>query len=148
MIKRWAVFIILLCIGTVPFWGFSYPHQAEKAEAAAAVKRYYQYLSDGEIEQAIGMLSPQCSVFLPGGGDLVNLDEMKNRLASNSNDIPGKFDVQFEGGVRIEGDAAIVTYRLRSQYKQMDQSMIVESMVTSVLEKQNGQWIILHQHYT
>lgn len=134
--------ILLLVIFTVPFVSVSNPKQIVKIEVVEVVLQYYQYLNDGEIDIANGMLSPKFNEFSPNGSELMYFQELETYLDEGYQYTLADFDV------RIVGTTAIVTNRMMTREKQSKPNISINSVLTTILEKQNGVWKILHQHHT
>lgn len=134
--------ILLLVFTTVLFMSFSHSNPLVKMEAVEAVNLYYQHLNDGESEKAIQMLSSQFTGFLPNGDALVYFEDREAKTNLSNQYTLVDFDV------RIVGNTAIVTNTLITEDNKSKQFSSFHSTLTTILEKQNGYWKILHQHYT
>lgn len=134
--------ILLLVFTTVLYMSFSHSNPLVKMEAVEAVNLYYQHLNDGDSEKAIQMLSSQFTGFLPNGDALVHYQDLEENFGLGFHYSMVDFDV------RIVGNTAIVTNTLITEDNKSNPFSNIHSTLTTVLEKQNGYWKILHQHHT
>ena len=124
------------------------------ADTAAAstpeekVAAYHQALLDGDIEAAKGMLAENLLLFEDGLTEISLKQYAKSHL---------KDDIAFSAKAKrklesqtswIEGDTATVssTYDVKTRYKR--KRYHVKSAETMILKHIDGQWVIVHVHWS
>lgn len=143
MIKRSLLTLIALTLLTALVPGIAAAGTPEERVAA-----YHQALLDGDIDAAKGMLAKDLLLFEDGVAETSLKKYAKEHL---------KADIAFSENAKrklksqsswIEGDTATVssTYDLKTKYK--GKRYHLKSAETMILKNIDGQWVIVHTHWS
>jgi ketosteroid isomerase-like protein len=135
---------LIVCIMITAF--FTGTAVAETPEARIAA--YHQALLDGDIEAAKGMLDKDLLLFEDGMAETSRKQYAGSHL---------KADIAFSAKAKrklesqnswVEGDTATVscTYDVKTKY--MGRSYHLKSAETMTLKQVDGQWVIVHIHWS
>ena len=115
---------------------------------AAAVEAFHSALSAGDRERALSWLDPEVVIFESGGAEMSREEYASHHLES---------DMAFVGATKTEvvdrqaqsaGDTAWVLSRTRTTGQFRDRPIDADGVETMVLQRDGGQWRIVHIHWS
>jgi ketosteroid isomerase-like protein len=115
---------------------------------AAAVEGFHAALGAGDRERALSWLDPRVVIFESGGAEMSRDEYASHHLES---------DMAFAGATQTEvvdrqaqsvGDTAWVMSRARTTGQFRDRPIDADSVETMVLQRDAGQWRIVHIHWS
>ena len=144
MIKRSLLTLIAMTLLTILVAGTVAAHSPPEERVAS----YHQAILAGDIEAAKGMLGKDLLLFEDGEVETSLKHYAKGHLKSDvafSAQMKRKLETQKSW---IEGDTATVssTYDLKTKYK--GKSYHLKSAETMTLKYIDGQWVIVHTHWS
>lgn len=117
-------------------------------DAAKTVLAFHSALTSGNAEQARKLLMDGVIIF-EGGGVERSADEYANHHLKSDIAFMSKMKVTLlEHQVEGNGDMAVSMARSKIQGRYKDKDIDLETMETMVLKKHDGNWRIMHIHWS
>lgn len=117
-------------------------------DAAKTVVAFHHALNSGDAKQARILLDDSVVIY-EGGGVERSAEEYANHHLHADIEFMSKMQVTLlEHQVKTMGDMAVSMSRSKVQGKYQNKDIDIETMETMVLKKHDGNWHIMHIHWS
>ena len=118
------------------------------SSAGKVVRQFHQALKTGDTRLARSLLAENLVVFEGGSVERSADEYANNHMLADMKYLTGINNELLEHKVEISGNVAYSMSRSKSTGSYTDRTIDVTGMETIVLNKLNGQWKIVHIHWS
>lgn len=113
-----------------------------------AVDAFHQALTGGNSKQALALLADDVLIYESGGAETSKADYAAHHLEADMAFLKGVRQNVSARAAQVAGDVAWVTSQGEATGTYMDKAIDSASTETMVLRQRNGQWKIVHIHWS
>ena len=115
---------------------------------AAAVEAFHSALAAGDRDRALAWLDPKVVIFESGGAEMSREEYASHHLESDMAFVAATKTEVVDRQAQAAGDTAWVLSRTRTTGQFRDRPVDADGVETVVLQRDGGQWRIIHIHWS